>query len=43
MIESPLPRSHDEQIEELGKEFDAIHDEVLREPRATATGATSRA
>ena len=28
MIESPLARLTDEQIEELGKEFDAIHDEV---------------
>ena len=29
MIESPLARLTDEQIEELGKEFDAIHDEVF--------------
>ncbi len=29
MIESPLARLSDEQIEELGKEFDAIHDEVF--------------
>ena len=28
VIESPLARLTDEQIEELGKEFDAIHDEV---------------
>ena len=28
-IESPLARLSDEQIEELGKEFDAIHDEVF--------------
>ena len=28
MIESPLAHLTDEQIEELGKEFDAIHDEV---------------
>jgi NADPH-dependent stearoyl-CoA 9-desaturase len=28
MIESPLARLTDEQIEEIGKEFDAIHDEV---------------
>jgi fatty acid desaturase len=31
MIESPLARLTDEQIEELGKEFDAIHDEVFDE------------
>ena len=29
MIESPLAHLSDEQIEELGKEFDAIHDEVF--------------
>jgi NADPH-dependent stearoyl-CoA 9-desaturase len=29
MIESPLARLSDEEIEELGKEFDAIHDEVF--------------
>ena len=29
MIESPLARLTDEQIEELGKEFDRIHDEVF--------------
>jgi linoleoyl-CoA desaturase len=29
MIESPLSRLSDEQIEELGREFDAIHDEVF--------------
>jgi fatty acid desaturase len=29
MIESPLARLTDEQIEALGKEFDAIHDEVF--------------
>jgi len=29
MIESPLAGLSDEQIEELGKEFDAIHDEVF--------------
>src|SRR5919206_4495240 len=29
MIESPLARLTDEQIEELGKAFDAIHDEVF--------------
>jgi fatty acid desaturase len=28
VIESPLARLTDEQIEELGKEFDAIHDEI---------------
>ncbi|MGZ4278902.1 MAG: fatty acid desaturase family protein [Solirubrobacteraceae bacterium] len=31
MIESPLSRLTDEQIEELGREFDAIHDEVFDE------------
>jgi linoleoyl-CoA desaturase len=31
MIESPLSRLSDEQIEELGREFDAIHDEVFAE------------
>jgi linoleoyl-CoA desaturase len=31
MIESPLSRLTDEQIEQLGKEFDAIHDEVFAE------------
>ena len=31
MIESPLARLTPEQIEELGKEFDAIHDEVFAE------------
>ncbi len=31
MIESPLTRLTDEQIEELGREFDAIHDEVFDE------------
>jgi fatty acid desaturase len=31
MIESPLARLTDEQIEELGREFDAIHDEVFAE------------
>jgi fatty acid desaturase len=29
LIESPLERLSDEQIEELGREFDAIHDEVF--------------
>jgi NADPH-dependent stearoyl-CoA 9-desaturase len=29
MIESPLARLSDEQIEELGREFDAIHDEIF--------------
>src|SRR4051794_9692036 len=29
MIESPLSKLSDEQIEQLGKEFDAIHDEVF--------------
>jgi NADPH-dependent stearoyl-CoA 9-desaturase len=29
MIESPLTRLTDEQVEELGREFDAIHDEVF--------------
>src|SRR4051812_6025113 len=29
MIESPLAHLTDEQIEELGKEFDGIHDEVF--------------
>ena len=27
-IENPLQRLSDEQLEQLGKEFDAIHDEV---------------
>ena len=31
MIESPLARLTEEQIEQLGKEFDAIHDEVFDE------------
>jgi fatty acid desaturase len=31
MIESPLARLTDDQIEELGKEFDAIHDQVFAE------------
>jgi len=31
MIESPLARLSDEEIEALGKEFDAIHDEVFAE------------
>ena len=31
MIESPLARLSDEQIAELGREFDAIHDEVFAE------------
>jgi fatty acid desaturase len=31
MIESPLSKLSDEQVEELGKEFDAIHDEVFAE------------
>jgi fatty acid desaturase len=31
MIESPLSRLSDEEIEQLGKEFDAIHDEVFAE------------
>ena len=31
MIESPLAKLTDEQIEELGKEFDAIHDDVFAE------------
>jgi linoleoyl-CoA desaturase len=31
MIESPLARLTDEQIEELGREFDAIHDDVYAE------------
>jgi len=31
MIESPLARLTDEQIEELGREFAAIHDEVFAE------------
>ncbi len=30
-IESPLARLTDEQIEQLGKEFDAIHDEVFND------------
>ena len=29
MIESPLARLSDEQIEEIGREFDAIHDDVF--------------
>ena len=32
-IESPLAHLTDEQIEELGSEFDAIHDEVFERPR----------
>jgi NADPH-dependent stearoyl-CoA 9-desaturase len=31
MIESPLDRLTEEQIDELGREFDAIHDEVFAE------------
>jgi linoleoyl-CoA desaturase len=31
MIESPLSRLSDEQIAELGREFDAIHDEIFAE------------
>ena len=31
MIQSPLTRLSDEQLEELGREFDAIHDEVFAE------------
>src|SRR4051794_28329546 len=31
MIESPLAKLSDEEIEELGREFDAIHDEVFAE------------
>ncbi len=31
MIESPLSRLTEEQIEELGKEFDAIHDDVFND------------
>ena len=31
LIESPLSRLSDEQIEAIGKEFDAIHDEVFAE------------
>ena len=31
MIESPLARLTPEQIEELGKELDAIHDDVFSE------------
>jgi fatty acid desaturase len=31
MIESPLSRLTEEQIEQLGKEFDAIHDDVFGE------------
>jgi linoleoyl-CoA desaturase len=31
MIESPLSRLTEEQIDELGREFDAIHDEVFAE------------
>jgi len=31
MIESPLARLSDEQIEELAREFDALHDEVFGE------------
>ncbi|MDP9386048.1 MAG: acyl-CoA desaturase [Actinomycetota bacterium] len=31
MIESPLARLSDDQVEELGREFDAIHDEVFAE------------
>ncbi|HEY2718634.1 MAG TPA: acyl-CoA desaturase [Solirubrobacteraceae bacterium] len=31
MIDSPLARLSDEQIEQLGNEFDAIHDEVFAE------------
>src|SRR5213076_472814 len=31
MIESPLARLSEEQIDELGREFDAIHDDVFAE------------
>jgi fatty acid desaturase len=31
LIESPLARLTDEQIEELGREFDAIHDEIFED------------
>ena len=31
MIESPLARLTDEQIEEIGREFDAIHDEIYED------------
>ncbi|MCU1500318.1 MAG: acyl-CoA desaturase, partial [Acidimicrobiales bacterium] len=31
MIESPLAQLSDEQMEALGKEFDAIHDQVFSE------------
>jgi linoleoyl-CoA desaturase len=31
MIESPLTRLTEEQIDELGREFDAIHDEIFAE------------
>src|SRR5215468_12387623 len=31
LIESPLSKLSDEQIEQLGKQFDAIHDEVFAE------------
>jgi hypothetical protein len=40
MIESPLAGLPDEQIEELGKAFDAIHDQVFSDS-ATATRSTS--
>ncbi len=39
-IQSPLAHLTEEQIDELAKEFDAIHDEVYSEPRS-ATAATS--
>jgi len=42
MIESPLAHLTTEQIDDLGKQFDAIHDEVF-ESSGTATAATSRA
>ena len=31
LIESPLAKLSDEQIEALGREFDAIHDEVFND------------
>jgi NADPH-dependent stearoyl-CoA 9-desaturase len=31
MYETPLDKLSEEQIEELGKEFDKIHDEVFAE------------
>ncbi len=37
-IQSPLARLSAEQIEELGKEFDALHDEVFADLEAALQG-----